>query len=241
MQKILLLLLATSLITSSCSFVAGKKIKGNGNLSSEQRSPGDFDGINSAGSFDVVVSIGAAQTVKIEAEENLLPYIETNVSESTLNIRTKEGYRLNPKRDIKIHVTSPSFSKIKLSGSGNITTDQKIANPTKIELALSGSGDIKVDVDAPDVIAELAGSGNIRLSGETRTFRGEVRGSGDIRAMDLKTEETNIDIMGSGNADVFASVKLHVDVKGSGDVKYKGGANSVTSDIKGSGSVRKVD
>ena len=97
-----------------------------------------------------------------------------------------------------------------------------------------------MEVDAPEVSAEINGSGNINLSGQTKKFEGNISGSGDIRAMDLKSEETKVRIMGSGDADVYASVKLDIHVAGSGDVRYKGDAQ-VNSNIAGSGNVRKVN
>ena len=158
-----------------------------------------------------------------------------------LKIDTKDGYRLRPNKGIKIYISSPNFSKVRLSGSGDIISQNRITGKDKIELAVSGSGNIKVDLDAPAVDAEMSGSGNINLSGMAKHFEGKLSGSGNISAMDLKTEETEIRISGSGNADVFASEKLNVKVTGSGDVRYKGGAQQVSSNITGSGSVKKVE
>ena len=98
-----------------------------------------------------------------------------------------------------------------------------------------------MDLHAPEVQAEMSGSGDINLSGEAKKFEGSLSGSGSIQAMNLKTEETSIRISGSGDADVFASAKLDVRVTGSGDVRYKGGVQQVTSNITGSGSVKKMD
>ena len=138
-------------------------------------------------------------------------------------------------------MTSQSFNKVHLSGSGNIISQNQIMGSDKVDLSVSGSGNIKVNLHAPSVEAQMSGSGDINLSGEAKRFEGSLSGSGNIRAMDLKTEETAIRISGSGNADVFASTKLDVRVTGSGDVRYKGGVQQVTSNITGSGSVKKMD
>jgi hypothetical protein len=240
MKNLLLLLFPAFVLFSSCRYIGGERVRGNGNITSEARTVTGFTGVKSYGSFDVYVSSGPQQSVKIEGEENLLPYIETKLEGNILKIDTKEGYWLRPRREMKIYVTSPSFNIVRLYGSGNIIGENQIRDPQKIELGISGSGDIKVNVNAPLVTAEISGSGNTILSGEARNFEGEVAGSGDIRAMDLKTEETKIEIAGSGNAGVTASQKLNVSVAGSGDVKYRG-SPQVSSNIAGSGSVTKVD
>lgn len=239
MKKIILFVLSIPLLLSSCRYIAGERIRGNGNVRTEERSPGSFNSVASHGSFNVYVSSGS-QSVKIEAEDNLLPYIETYVDGSVLHVDTKENFWLRPSRQIKIYVSSPDFKSIHSYGSGDITGLSKITDSSKLELGVNGSANIKMDVNAPDIDAEISGSGDINLSGETKTFNGEIRGSGNVKAMDLKSEDATVKIYGSGNADVFASVKLDVHVAGSGDVHYKGNPQ-VSSSIAGSGRVKKVD
>lgn len=240
MRRFSLLAAVISLAFASCDYVTGERIKGNGNLKTEQRSAANFTNVTSFGEFDVYLSQGSAYSVRIEAEENLIPYIETLVDGDVLKIRTKEGYWLKNTTDLKVFVTAPAYSKVRTSGSGDIYSDGKLNNTSAIELEVSGSGDMKVQVNAPEVRADLQGSGNINLSGETRSFTSTILGSGDIKASDLKSEDVQVKITGSGSADVHASVKLNVGITGSGDVRYHG--NPQTSlNTTGSGSVRKVD
>jgi hypothetical protein len=242
MRKLLFLslIIAVSAMAPSCRFVNGKRVKGSGNEKTENRPVGNFSSISSYGEYDVYLTQGASYSVQVEADDNLLSYIETRVNGDVLEIRTKEGFWLSTHHDLKVHITAPSFAKVKTFGSGNIISENKLNNTSAIELEVSGSGDMRVELNAPEVHAQLSGSGNINLKGETKSFSGEIMGSGDIRAGDLRAETVSVDIAGSGSADVYASVKLNVDVKGSGDVKYRGGAQ-VSSDIAGSGSVKKVD
>jgi hypothetical protein len=239
MKKILFFSVTAIVLFSSCHFITGKRVRGNGNLRTEQRSPGSFDGVASHGSFNVYVSSGE-QSVKIEAEENLLPFIETVVEGSVLHIRTTRNFWLRPNREVKILVSSPDFKTIQSYGSGNIIGQSKITDPSRLELGVNGSADIKMDVDAPEVEAAVNGSGDINLTGTTKSFKSQIRGSGNVRAMNLQSENASVEIYGSGNADVFANTKLDVHVAGSGDVRYKGNAQT-SSNINGSGSVKKVE
>ncbi|HYE53575.1 MAG TPA: head GIN domain-containing protein [Chitinophagaceae bacterium] len=240
MKRIALLTIFACTLMLSCDYIDGERVKGSGNIKTEDRPLTNFSSVSSYGEFDIYLTQGQSFVVRIEAEDNLLPYIETVVENGELKINTKDGYWLSNKRDMKIYVTAPAYSKVQTFGSGNIMTDSKLTNTSTMLLALYGSGDIKADLNAPEVTAEVHGSGNIDLRGETRNFEGNVRGSGDIHANELKAENVTVDIAGSGNADVFASVKLNVDIAGSGEVRYRGEAQ-VSSDIAGSGSVKKVE
>jgi len=241
MRNLLLYLVIAGIALPSCRYAFGKRVRGNGNVKSEQRSHTDFTGVNSHGPYDVYLSQGSAFQVTVEAEDNLLPYIETYVENGVLNVRTKDGYWLSSKRDIKVHVTAPSYTKVKSIGSGNIITENVLNNTSKIELESTGSGDIKAQVNAPEVETELTGSGSITLGGATKSFKGQINGSGDIHAYELKGENVDIDINGSGSADVFASVDVSVSISGSGDVRYKGDGKVSKNSIHGSGSVKKSD
>lgn len=240
MRQLLFLLLAATITLPSCRYAFGKRIRGNGEVKTEDRSLGNFSGVSSYGPYNVFISQDSNYKVSVEAESNLLQYIETYVENGELKIRTKEGYWVSNSREISIHVTAPSFTAIKTVGSGDIVSQSKINNSSPIALEATGSGDIKASLNAPEVKAEVTGSGSINLDGETKTFNGQITGSGNIKAFDLKSENADVEILGSGNADVFASVKLSVEVNGSGDVKYKGNGQ-VASNIHGSGSVKKVD
>ena len=241
MKKYTSIAIAIALLLTACDFIGGERVVGSGNVTTQDRSISGFSAVQSSGFFDVYLSSGATQAVRVEADDNLHEYIETTVNGSELRIDTRDGYRIDTDKDIKIYITSPEFNKVHLSGSGNIISQNQITGNEKIDLSVSGSGNIKVDLHAPIVDAHMSGSGDINLVGEAKKFEGSLSGSGNIRAMDLKTEETSIRISGSGNADVYASTKLDVRVTGSGDVRYKGGVQQVTSNITGSGSVKKMD
>jgi hypothetical protein len=240
MKKAALFLLSVSLFAVSCNFIDGERVRGNGNMKTENRTPGNFTGVKSDGFFDVYLSVGNTNSVKIEGEENLLPLIETYVEGDVLKITTKEGYNIDTRRDMKIFITAPSYTVVQCNGSGNITGETKISSTGTLDVGVFGSGNVKLDVNAPEVEASIAGSGNLNLIGETKRFSSDITGSGDIRAMELKAEEAKATITGSGNTEVYASVKLDVRIVGSGDVRYKGGA-AVNTNSVGSGSVKKLD
>jgi Protein of unknown function (DUF2807). len=239
MKKLFVFLFVSLTVLVACHYVNGKKVEGNGHVVTENRDLTGFSGVESYGSFDVHVGTGN-HSVKLEAEDNILAHIETYIDGGILKIRTKKGYWLDPDRDVKIYVTAPTYTRVYSNGSGNIIGENKITGSGKLELGVNGSADISLEVDAPEISADINGSGNAKLKGQTRIFRSQVLGNGDVRALDLLAEETSVKIMGSGNADVYSSVKLNVNVAGSGDVRYKGGGQ-LNSHIAGSGEVKKLD
>ena len=240
MRKISFLFLLAILFFSSCHFMGGHRVRGNGNMSSQSRNIGDFNAIEVVGGMDVILVPGAAHSVRVEADENLLEFIETNRDRNTLVVRTRRGYNLNPRSGMKIYITAPDLQAIGISGSGTVRSQSKLVYPGRVAIDITGSGDVRLDLDAPEIEAEATGSGNTALSGNTRTFRAAIHGSGELRCFNLLSENTDVEISGSGTAEVFASKKLGIEINGSGSVAYKG-SPVVNQDIAGSGDIRKVE
>lgn len=233
-----LLLSVTVLCVSSCRYMGGKRVRGNGVSATQEKQMGTFNGISVSGGIDVFVAPGP-NSLKIEADQNLLEYIEVENRGNVIEVRERRGYNLKPVSGIKVFASAPSFSTIEVSGSGNIKSQSKITG-NSLNVEIRGSGDIQLEVDAPKVATEIAGSGSMRLSGRTQDYSAGIKGSGDVRSFDLLSEHTTVDISGSGNAEVFASKQLDIEIKGAGDVRYKGTA-TVSQKIMGSGSVKQAN
>lgn len=239
MRNIIIVLICFAVFLSSCEFMGGKRVNGNGVTSTQQRNTGDFNGVDVSGPIKVFISQDSVSSVKIEGDENLLEYIEVDNNGDNLEIRTRRGYNLRPRTGIKIYVTAPSFDKLAVTGSGELKTQTKISNVKNMDVSVTGSGDMILDIDAPAINSEITGSGNITINGGTRSFSTEVTGSGEVHAFNLLSESTNVEITGSGDVEVFASKQLKINISGAGDVKYKGNP-TVSQSVAGSGNIRKI-
>lgn len=241
MKNLFVFSILSLLILNSCNYITGERVRGNGNIKSENRQTGAmFTNVSVSGNIDLYVRQDSAYAVKIVADENLLEYITVRTEGDKLIIGPKDGYNLSSSKDIKAYVSSPVYSRLKASGACDIVGENTITTTNKLDIDLSGSSDIKLDINAPQVEAELSGAGSIDLSGITKDFSVKGSGSTDIKCMDLKSENAYVRISGAGSAEIFASVKLDVSVSGSGSVVYKGNA-SVSQNISGAGSVKKIE
>ena len=220
---------------SSCRYVESRKIKGDGSVGKNQRSVSGFTGIESRGSIDIEVSAGDYK-VEVESDQNILPYIVTEVENGVLIVHFKEEFYGYNYTTAKVYVTAPMLTAYKTHGSGNITANGQIKGGDKTEITVGGSGNIKVNVNSPVVDVDISGSGNVEVAGETKDLSTEINGSGDIHAYDLKAETVRTSTHGSGNTEISASAKLDAEVFGSGDVSYRG-APQVSSSIHGSGTI----
>ncbi|MFT3702697.1 MAG: head GIN domain-containing protein [Agriterribacter sp.] len=233
-MKYLFLLVACTALLAGCHH--NESVNGNGNSTSQSRSTGSFKGVKLMGSMNVQITKGTSTSIEIQAEENIIPLIETYVKDGDLVIKYRDDIDVNTHNDVVVKVTAATLNNISVFGSGDINGEGLFASSEKINISVFGSGSIHLDLDAPIIKAETTGSGNIELSGNTKDAEYGTLGSGEIKAFDLKAENVVAKTLGSGDIEVFASVKLNVSISGSGGVKYKGGG-TVSSSVHGSGEV----
>jgi len=221
MRRWALPFVAVGLVTvvSACSSNSGSDsvVTGSGTLRTESRDVGGFSTIELTGSGDVIIEQNGTESLSVEAEDNLLPDLTSDVSSGTLRLGTTDGANLDPTLAITYRVTVKDLAGLRLSGSGSVEA-AGIATPA-ISIDISGSGDVTVDGTADD---------------QTVT----ISGSGDYSAGDLTTKNSAAEISGSGNVTVNVRDVFEAEIKGSGNVTYTG-SPQVSQDISGSGELRR--
>lgn len=223
---------------SHAQWWGGKKVKGNGNMTTETRNTGDYDGVKCAGSMDYILVAGTEGKIKLEGESNLLEYIITEIKGNDLIIKVEKGMNLSPSWNKTIKVTIPfkDISSVSLAGSGDLWSEDKIT-ASNFNVSLAGSGDMTLNIEATSVEGSLAGSGDITLKGNTNDLSLRLAGSGDIHAFGLQANHTEASIAGSGDIEVVSNQSLKARVSGSGDIEYKGNPSKEDTKVSGSGKI----
>ncbi len=231
-----LILTVTLSLNAQNWFGNSKKIKGNGKVVTVNRTTSDYDGISVGGSFDVILVKGKEGNITIEGEENIIPFIETEIKGNTLKIQFEKNTNIRTTKRLTVTVTYKDIDKVALGGSGNITNEGTIKS-NDFTVALGGSGNITLTIDAEEISSKIGGSGNIKLTGNTNDLSCSIAGSGSIKAYELNTDTVHATIAGSGNVRTTVKTKIKAKVVGSGSVYYKGNPKYIDSKSVGSGDV----
>ena len=213
-----------------------RTVRGTGDIASEGREVSDFSAVQLAGIGTVVVDFGEKEMLRIEAEENLLPYLESEVEGGTLTLSIREGVNIIPTQGIFYYLTVSDLDAISVSGLGNIDTPR--LEGTQVAINVNGGGEINVDeLHAKDLDVLINGLGDLTIGGgEAADQAINISGGGNYKASELASEVTNVSISGLGSADVWARDALDVEISGGGSVNYVG-RPQVTQNISGLGEV----
>jgi hypothetical protein len=208
---------------------------GSGVLAQEDRTVAGLTGLAHASIGDVHVTVGAAEALRVQAEDNLLDHIKTVVRGGTLWIETENGFDIQPTLDIEFQLTVTSLDTIALIGVGEI--DAIDLNSNEVNLSHVGVGGIEINaLDATDLDATVGGTGDITLAGQVTRQTILISGVGSYEAEQLQSTDADVTISGLGDATVAVSVTLDATISGTGSVFYVGNP-VVTSVVTGTGTV----
>ncbi len=208
-------------------------IAGSGNVVEENRVMGNYREVTLSGVGDLILEQSDSEGLVVSAEDNLIQYIRTEVSQGKLIIGVQPGITLQPTQPVRYHLKINILEALNLSGSGTIEAVGVMGRRLKINM--DGSGHIKIlNLDANAVEVKLSGSGDVEMAGNILEQDVNISGVGNYVSPELHCGISRIRIPGSGSAYVEATNRLEVDIPGSGKVYYEGNPE-IKQNISGSG------
>jgi hypothetical protein len=192
------------------------QIVGSGRLVSESRGLPTFSGIQVTGIAKVVIKQDTLQSLRIEADDNIMDRITTAVSNGLLVIGLKEG----------------SYNNITINVFASMKTIDRLECVGTADFATSGP------IQTNGITCRVTGVGSITLSGTATNQTIALTGTGDIHNFGLISSHCTATITGLGNLEVNVTQQLDAVVSGSGSIVYAGNPGIVNKTIVGIGSVR---
>lgn len=192
----------------------GGGVKGSGNSATEKRDISGFKGVETSGIFQVEIVAQKDFSVEVEADDNLLPLIRTEVSDGVLKISSSE--RISPKSKLRVRISAPDIEDVDASGASKISVDS--LNNSKIAIHSSG---------ASKIVAR----------GTTRDLNVKVSGASSIDAEGLQAENADLDASGASKISVNASNEIKADASGASKITYAAGAKNVIKKSSGASKI----
>ena len=206
--------LALGLGITGCSM---ETIHGSGKIITKSQPINGVTSIDMSGRGHLVINQNGSESLSITTDDNLMPYLTSAVTGTTLRLETKRNTNLDPTHEILYNVSVKKLNAIAAAGMATIE-----------------ASNIKTD----SLQIESSGLCTVTVAGQADQQQIAISGACDYEAPHLATKSTTIEIAGSGKATVAASSTLNASVSGAGSIKYIGNPQ-VTQHISGIGSVEK--
>lgn len=223
-------------VTTACNNM--DCVVGSGNQISETRKPGSFTKVETSGAIKVFLKQGGSNEVRIIADDNILPKIETRVSGGTLDIDMDGNFcDAGP---VTVYITSSQYEGVDASGAVEITSQGKL-KVQDFDLELSGSSKVSLEMDAANVKTSSSGASEINLKGQAASHELDLSGSSSIEALDFVVGKYRIESSGASNSKINVLNDLNIKSSGASEVQYRGNPQNIRNSESGASSLRKVD
>lgn len=191
-------------------------ILGSANAKTETRNVSGFSKVEAGGAFNVEITAQKDFSVTVEADDNLLQNIKTEINGDTLKIYSED--RISPKTQMNVKISMPEIEGLELSGASNGTLTNVKAD--SLELKASGASKIKVD-------------------GEAKELNADASGASKIDAENLRVEDADVEASGASSATVSATDDLKIDASGASKISYTGEPKNIKQNSSGASSINK--
>jgi hypothetical protein len=182
-------LIAILLVTTACVTVGqigegGEIVRGSGDVTTETREVSGFTGIRLTGGGEIIIEQGDSEGLTIEAEDNLLEYLTSDVSGDTLELSIEEGYTLRPTRSIIYRISVIDLEGIEVEGGATITAENLSLDT--LDINITGGGMLDLSGTVEDMATR---NGDQHRRGGHLTVRAEtldvtINGAGRSATMD---------------------------------------------------------
>lgn len=211
-------------------------IKRTGSIITETRAINGFDKLFVEDNLNVFITQGSVFEVKVEAGDNLVPLIKTEVSDGTLFIRNKNrcNWTRSYDKPFNVYVKMPDLKYLTSDGTGKIKSLNTITTPS-FDVQIKNSGDIELVVNNSKVTSHIHGSGDLTLHGHTIKHDCDIGGTAFLNCKDLVTNSTYVHTFTTGLCYVNAKDSLDCRIDRIGDVYCYGSPLKVEKVLKGEG------
>ena len=224
-------------VFSGNEFYIGPTERGSGVMKSETREVQSFHAIEVSYPAEVFISQGATESVEIEADDNLLPGLQTRVRNGTLEIfyEVDDGDAVRPTKPVRITIVVKDLDEVDFESAGTIELTG-IETDT-LSVSVSGAGDLQLDdIAVEDLSVNLSGAGSMHANGTADTLDVNISGFGDFNGKDMLSKNAHVNISGAGSASVRAEDQLDAQISGAGSIDYYG-SPAVTKQVSGVGGI----
>jgi hypothetical protein len=164
------------------TLVGSNIIKGSGNVKTETRDVSGFTVVEVSGSGNLVVETGDMETLTIEAEDNILPLLTSEVKDGKLILTSKPNSSYSPTKAVIYHLTVKDLEALTVTASATGTMENLKRDSFMLTISASGS----VNVGTLNV-------GKLDL---------RVQDSGSLDAQNVDSQEITLKVDNSANANL---------------------------------------
>jgi hypothetical protein len=236
---VILVILLAAVTFTSCIRITG--FSGSGNLATQERNISGIKSVSVSAGMNLYIEQSGSESLRIEADDNVIPKILTEVKDGNLVIKYKPwlfGFGgINVKSPVNIYLTVADIDAI--SASSGAYLESSTINTDSLKITLSSGSSGKVEIEVSGLIVDLSSGSNLEIEGTAEQQEADLSSGVKYDAYDLKSLQATLDVSSGAVADINVSERLDVDISSGATVRYIG-TPKIVSDISSGGNLKNV-
>lgn len=199
----------------------------------------NYDKIRVMGAVKLVIKQDSTYSIKIEADSNVMKHVIADVSSNELRVKLEDG-KYCGRDSIVVYAGIGELKKLSTDGAVKVQGDGRIyAND--VDFQFNGASNITLDLSAAKLTTKIDGVGKFNLTGQAGIHDLNTKGTAQVNAFDFVAGIYNIDVDGTGKANINVLNELKVRTSGSSEIYYKGNPKKVDEKKSGAAKLEKVN
>jgi hypothetical protein len=180
----------------------------------------DFSAVDIGDAFSFEITAADSYSIEIQADEDLLGYIDVRKTGQTLKIGVQPTFNFRNRGPLKAFITMPSLGSIVCSGAADGIVSG-FDSAEKFYVELSGASEmIMRNITAGDMTCTLTGASELEMFDiNMKDVRFDLSGASDMRG-NLTATGTDFTVSGASSVEMNGSADdLSVDASGASDLR----------------------
>lgn len=225
-MKNLIGLITCLILLSSCSILNSER--GSGNVTRETREVSEFNSLELAAVFDVVLIPSNEIKVIVETDDNLQELVIVENNGNSLVVKMKDQTNIAKKTAGKITIYLKDINRITNSSVGDIK-NEGVLKSDHLTIMNKSVGDMHLNMEVGEFELENRAVGDMNVIGSCKTLQVFNKAVGDLNAKDLQCDFLDLENKSVGDASFFVNKegKISNSAVGSLDVYGAGVINEM--------------
>ncbi|OIQ39381.1 MAG: hypothetical protein BM563_04380 [Bacteroidetes bacterium MedPE-SWsnd-G1] len=230
------ILVVLLIATTSCMF-DGFGIKGNRNVVTEDRKiSAEFSEIKASHGINVYLTQGTPTDLHVEADENIIDLLVTEVEGNTLKIYFDKNVSRAKARNV--YVTADELTYLKATSGSEIRSEGTI-RAKNLKLSSNSGAELVLAINATEVTCSTSSGAHAKLTGTTKSFAGDASSGSQIDADDLTSQKATAGVSSGADISLHASEELDARASSGGHISFEGNPAVLNKSKSSGGSISK--
>jgi len=210
------------------------QVNGNGKITKEERKLSGFNAISVGNAIQLQIRQGSEEKVMVETDENIHPYLKTEVSGNELHISIKGN--VNNASVLKVYVTVKELHELEAGSAAQIKSDGRIeSDDFKIS---SGSGSsVSIGLKCANLKISASSGSSVLLTGSANAISAESSSGSSLVATDVKADKGVVEASSGAVAVMNISKELKASASSGANITILGNPAIRDTDSSSGGSI----